>query len=127
LKIYHAVGLTSYLTGEVSICRFRRKSNNYRQLSLGPSAPEKHPPPANPHGNHFTTVVYNARPGAHDAGCFGETTMPQASQPQKKNKVMGDKSPKSNQKKSSQKQTKVNSVVAKKQAAAAAKSAVKKK
>lgn len=47
--------------------------------------------------------------------------------PQPKNKIMGDKSPKSNQKKSSQKQAKVSSADQKKSAAVAAKSAAAKK
>jgi hypothetical protein len=53
--------------------------------------------------------------------------MPQESQPQKEKNVMGDKSPKSNQKKSSQKQTKAKSASQKKSAAVAAKQAGKKK
>ena len=40
--------------------------------------------------------------------------MPQAVNPQKENKIMGDKSPKSNQKKSSQKQSKASSADQKK-------------
>ena len=47
--------------------------------------------------------------------------------PQKKIKVMGDKSPKSNQKKSSQKQVKISSADQKKKQAAADKSAASKK
>ena len=47
--------------------------------------------------------------------------------PQNKIKVMGDKSPKANQKKSGQKETKTSSVNAKKSAAVAAKSAAGKK
>ena len=54
--------------------------------------------------------------------------MPQVSQPQKKDKnIMGDKSPKSNQKKSSQKQAVANSANQKKNQAIAAKSAAAKK
>jgi hypothetical protein len=45
----------------------------------------------------------------------------------KERKIMGDKSPKSNQKKSTQKQSKASSADQKKKSAAAAKSAVKKK
>ena len=47
--------------------------------------------------------------------------------PQQKDKIMGDKSPKSNQKKSTQKQSKVSSADQKKKSAAAAKSAAGKK
>jgi hypothetical protein len=53
--------------------------------------------------------------------------MPQAVNPQNQNKVMGDKSPKANQKKSGQKDAKTSNNNAKKSAAVAAKSAVKKK
>jgi hypothetical protein len=53
--------------------------------------------------------------------------MPQVSQPAEKNKIMGDKSPKSNQKKSTQKQSKASSADQQKKQALAAKSAVKKK
>lgn len=47
--------------------------------------------------------------------------------PRKKNKIMGDKSPKSNQKKSNQKQSKVSSADQKKKSDLAAKSAAGKK
>ena len=53
--------------------------------------------------------------------------MPQASQSAERKKVMGDKSPKANQKKSGQKNAKTSSANQKKSAAVAAKSAVKKK
>lgn len=53
--------------------------------------------------------------------------MPQASQPAEKEKIMGDKSPKSNQKKSTQKQSKVNSADQKKKQAVVAKQAAGKK
>ena len=53
--------------------------------------------------------------------------MPLASQPQKTTNIMGDKSPKATQKKSTQKQTKVASAGQKKQQAVAAKQAGKKK
>jgi hypothetical protein len=49
--------------------------------------------------------------------------MPQVNQPQKIINVMGDKSPKSNQKKSSQKDAKTSSANQKKSAAVAAKQA----
>jgi hypothetical protein len=54
--------------------------------------------------------------------------MPQASQHAERSKIMGDRSPKSNQKKSTQKQSKTNSAdQQKKQAAFAKQSAGKKK
>lgn len=53
--------------------------------------------------------------------------MPQVNQPRKKIKIMGDRSPKSNQKKSNQKQAQANSASQKKKAAEAAKSAAIKK
>lgn len=58
---------------------------------------------------------------------FGETNMPQVNQPQKKIKIMGDKSPKSNQKKSSQKQVKASSTDQKKKQAVTDKQAAGKK
>lgn len=73
------------------------------------------------------SIIYNDHAGKHDSLPCGETVMPQVSQPQKKIKVMGDKSPKSNQKKSSQKQAKVSSADQKKKQAAADKSAASKK
>jgi hypothetical protein len=58
-----------------------------------------------------------------------ETSMPSASQQQRKekNKIMGDRSPKSNQKMSSQKQAKANSASDKKAQAIAAKQVAGKK
>jgi hypothetical protein len=78
--------------------------------------------------NHFASIIYNNRPGSQDVHPCGETAMPQASQPSKgKSNTMGDRSPKSNQKKSNQKQAKANSADQKKnQALAAQKSAGKK-
>ncbi|MEI9864300.1 MAG: hypothetical protein WDN00_07040 [Limisphaerales bacterium] len=58
---------------------------------------------------------------------LGENNMPQAGQLVGKIKVMGDKSPKANQKKSGQKDSKTNSSNAKKNAAQAAKSSAPKK
>ena len=75
----------------------------------------------------FVSVIYNYRPGEHDSWASGENKMPQASQSAEENKIMGDKSPKSNQKKSTQKQSKVSSADQKKKSAAAAKSAAGKK
>jgi hypothetical protein len=53
--------------------------------------------------------------------------MPPASQPQNQIKLMGDKSPKSNQKKTTQKQSKATTASKSKSAAIAAKSAAGKK
>jgi hypothetical protein len=53
--------------------------------------------------------------------------MPQAVKPQNQIKVMGDKSPKANQKKSGQKTAQASSANQKKSAAIAAKSAASKK
>jgi hypothetical protein len=58
---------------------------------------------------------------------FGETTMPKGHQTIEPSKIMGDKSPKSTQKKSTQKQVKVASVAQKKKQATAAKQAAGKK
>ena len=52
--------------------------------------------------------------------------MPQVSQPAEEIKIMGDRSPKSNQKKSTQKQSKADSAERKKKEAVAAKSAATK-
>jgi hypothetical protein len=57
----------------------------------------------------------------------GENHLPQLSQPAEKIKHMGDKSPKSNQKKSSQKLSKTSSADQKKRQAVAAKQAAGKK
>jgi hypothetical protein len=53
--------------------------------------------------------------------------MPQVINPWKKTKIMGDRSPKSNQKKSNQKQAQADSADRKKRAAEAARSAALKK
>jgi hypothetical protein len=74
----------------------------------------------------FGSIIYNHRPGAHDVSAFGETAMPQVSQTAEEIKIMGDRSPKSNQKKSTQKQSKANSDEQKKKQAVAAKSAAAK-
>jgi hypothetical protein len=71
--------------------------------------------------------MYNDHPARHDGRPSGETDMPQVNQPRKKIKIMGDRSPKSNQKKSNQKQAKADSASQKKKAAEAAKSAAIKK
>jgi hypothetical protein len=53
--------------------------------------------------------------------------MPQVNQPRKKIKIMGDRSPKSNQKKSSQKQARASRAEQEKKSAVAAKQAAGKK
>ena len=77
--------------------------------------------------NEITCAIYIAPPCHHGAPPFGETNIPKASQPAEKNKAMGDKSPKANQKKSSQKQTLQSSSDKQKQQAIAAKTAAAKK
>jgi hypothetical protein len=68
------------------------------------------------------SIIYNARPAGHHHRPFGETDMPQVSQPaDESHKIMGDKSPKSNQKKSSQKQAMASRADQQKKQAAAAK------
>jgi hypothetical protein len=120
LKIHHALKETSYLTDGNSIAgsgRIATSIGNYLLAARRGQIRDQ---------NDFTTVVYTANQGEHDAAPCGETEIPQASQPAE-NKIMGDKSPKSNQKKSSQKQSKASSASQKKSAAAAAKSAAGKK
>ncbi len=85
------------------------------------------PAPVKLSSNNFASGIYNLRADAHDALPFGENSMPQAVKPQKKIKVMGDKSPKANQKKSGQKNVKATSANQKKSAAIAAKSSAAKK
>ena len=75
----------------------------------------------------FTNEIYNGRFTAHHDPACGETSMPQASQAQQQIKVMGDKSPKSNQKKVSQKQASTSSAAQKKAAAVASKQVADKK
>ncbi|HKW29277.1 MAG TPA: hypothetical protein VJT54_08085 [Verrucomicrobiae bacterium] len=79
---------------------------------------------------HFETesIIYNGNPGRQDVSPFGETDMPQVNQPRNKSKIMGDRSPKSNRKKSNQKQAQANSADRiKKQAIADKQTANKKK
>jgi hypothetical protein len=73
------------------------------------------------------SVIYNGDPGEQDMSPFGETDMPQVNQPRKKIKIMGDRSPKSNQKKSSQKQARASRAEQEKKSAVAAKQAAGKK
>ena len=72
-------------------------------------------------------VIYTNPFSAHDDIAFGEHSIPQASQPRYQIKIMGDKSPKANQKKSGQKQTKSTSAAANKKAAVASKQSPAKK
>ena len=83
--------------------------------------------PAARAAREFASAIYNHRAGGHHVTTFGENFMPQASQRTSTIKIMGDKSPKSNQKKSSQKQAKTSSANQKKNAAVAAQSAAGKK
>jgi hypothetical protein len=71
--------------------------------------------------------IYNRRFTGHSYRAFGETFIPQAIQRKRKQDIMGDKSPKANQKKSGQKQSKASSNAANKQAAVSAKQAAGKK
>jgi hypothetical protein len=93
--------------------------------SCGP-ADKSFAQPDHPLRRDFGSIIYNHRLGTHDVTAFGETAMPQVSQPAEEIKIMGDRSPKSNQKKSTQKQSKADSVEQKKKQAVAAKSAAAK-
>jgi hypothetical protein len=75
----------------------------------------------------FASIIYNDHAGRQDERPSGETDMPQVFNPRKKTKIMGDRSPKSNQKKTNQKQAQSDSADQKKKAAEAAKSAALKK
>ena len=77
--------------------------------------------------NDFASVIYFDRDWPHAAVPFGETNHAAGESIPQKNKIMGDKSPKSNQKKSTQKQSKVSSADLKKKQAVAAKSAASSK
>jgi len=77
--------------------------------------------------DEVASSIYNDHPGRQDERPFGETDMPQVINPLKKTKIMGDRSPKSNQKKTNQKQAQADSANQKKKAAEAAKSAALKK
>jgi len=71
----------------------------------------------------FASIIYNDRPGKHDMSPFGETNMPQVNEPTEESQDMGDKSPKANQKKTSQKQAMAISAELKKKQAVAEKQA----
>ena len=75
----------------------------------------------------IASIIYFAGLGKQDAAPSEKQTCRRTVNPQKKIKIMGDKSPKSNQKKSSQKQAKTSSASAKKTQAVAAKQAAPKK
>ena len=73
-------------------------------------------------------IIYNPAPNRHHAIPGGETFMPPAGQLEIESyKIMGDKSPKSNQKKASQKQAIANSADQKRKQEIAAKQAALKK
>ena len=82
------------------------------------------PPPA---ANEIASFIYIARVSTQGATSCGETNIPHVNQPAEKNKTMGDKSPKSNQKKTSQKQAQQSSSDKQKQQSLAAKTAAAKK
>jgi hypothetical protein len=73
------------------------------------------------------SIIYNHGLAKHNDLAFGETNIPQVSQPAEKTNLMGDKSPKANQKKSSQKQSQANSANEQKKKALFAKQAAGKK
>jgi hypothetical protein len=75
------------------------------------------------------TSIYNHRLIRHDDTACGETyhSAGQLTVERESKYIMGDKSPKANQKKSGQKQTKNNSLAATKKAAVASKQAAGKK
>lgn len=75
------------------------------------------------------TIIYNYRFTKHDYVACGETfhSAGKLTVEKESKNIMGDKSPKANQKKSSQKTTKVTKVAAKKTAAVVAKQAAGKK
>jgi hypothetical protein len=77
--------------------------------------------------NEFASIIYKRCSCKHDSLSCGETKMPQASQIRRQIKIMGDKSPKANQKKSGQKDSKINSANQKKIAAIASQSSAAKK
>jgi hypothetical protein len=110
LKIHHALKETSYLTDGFTIADSGAMATTIGNYLL----------PSRRRQNHFTSVIYNGRSGGQDVHCCGETAMPQPSQPGKgKSNTMGDRSPKSNQKKSNQKQAKASSADQKKKQAVA--------
>jgi hypothetical protein len=74
-----------------------------------------------------TSIVYIPRPAPQGAIAGGETTIPRQVNTVQKVNPMGDKSPKANQKKSTQKETKANVAAQQKSHAAAAKQALNKK
>ena len=110
---------TSYLTDIPSVREFRRNSDNYLWTTLANRIAQP---------IDFASSIYKHCSSPHDASPFGETNHAAGeSIPLKKIKLMGDKSPKSNQKKSSQKQTKASNADQQKKQALAAKSAANNK
>jgi hypothetical protein len=130
LRIHHALIETSHLTDPCRVTGSGRKATTIGNYVLGDS-------PANSVGDQasgpsawpddFASIIYIDRPGRQVERPFGETDMPQVINPRKKTKIMGDRSPKSNQKKTNQKQAQADSADQKKKAAEAAKSAALKK
>ena len=81
-----------------------------------------------PQRKWLASIIYNGGFGEHDDPPFGETNHAAGeSTRRRKINIMGDRSPKSNQKKSSQKQAKANDANQKKQQAVAAKQSANKK
>jgi hypothetical protein len=104
---------TSYPTDRDTMTLFRVGGNNYLQLSFKLNSAIS--------GN-LASIIYKPRPAVHHQRPFGETDMPQVNQPADESQnIMGDKSPKSNQKKSSQKQAMASRADQQKKQAAAAK------
>ena len=77
--------------------------------------------------NDLACAIYIEPHGCEDALSAGKLTCRRPVNPQKKTKHMGDKSPKANQKKTTQKKVQVSSADQKKKLALAAKSAAPKK
>jgi len=66
LKIYHAVGLTSYLTDLRSMDSFRRSTSIIFPSKPAGSAPDRPK-------NNLISVIYNVTTSSHDAAGCGET------------------------------------------------------
>ena len=84
LRIHHAVGLTSYLTGEASMDSFRRSTSIiFTNPPAGAGRSSK---------KVFISGIYIPhRPAHYDHGC-GETNYSAQSQTQKNNQTCGEKS-----------------------------------
>ena len=83
--------------------------------------------PEIPPQKESASVIYIARLRTHTHLPFGETDMPRVTQPRNIFIFMGDKSPKANQKKNSQKQAIANNVELKRKQAEQARTAAIKK